>query len=312
MLRIVFMGTPNFSVPILEALIENYEVVGVVTQPDKLVGRKRELVKTPVKKVAEKYGIPVFQPIKIREDYQGIIDLNPDLIVTAAYGQIVGTKLLFSPKYKSINVHGSLLPKHRGGAPIQRAIMNGDKTTGITIMYMAKGMDSGDMLAQKEIEILDTDTSSTLFERLSLVGRDLLLEVIPKLINNEIVPIKQDESLVTYSYNILPEEERIDFSKDATSIYNQIRSLLDEPCAYFNFKGFDSDTDRIKVVEAKIGSITTFKEPGSIVGKSKKYFTIACGNGTTLDIYKLQPFGKNKMSATDFINGGLRKYWKEN
>ena len=311
MLRIVFMGTPQFSVPILEALIEKYEVVGVVTQPDKLVGRKKELVKTPVKVVAEKYGIPVFQPIKIREDYQNIIDLNPDLIVTAAYGQIVGTKLLFSPKYKSINVHGSLLPKHRGGAPIQRAIMNGDKTTGITIMYMAKGMDSGDMLAQKEIEILDTDTSTTLFDKLSIVGRDLLLEVIPKLINNEITPIKQDESLVTYSYNILPSEEKIDFSKDATSIYNLIRSLLDEPCAYFNFLGFDSDTDRIKILEAKVGSIITDKEPGSIVSKSKKYFTIACGNGTTLDIYRVQPFGKNKMSATDFINGGLRKYWKE-
>lgn len=311
MLKIVFMGTPKFSVPILEALIEKYDVIGVVTQPDKLVGRKKELVYSPVKVCALEHGIKVIQPTKIRKEYQEIIDLNPDMIVTAAYGQIVGKELLEFPKYKCINVHGSLLPKHRGGAPIQRAIMNGDVTTGITIMYMAKGMDSGDMLSQRSIEILDTDTSSTLFDKLSLLGRDLLMETIPLLIEGKITPVKQNEVEATYSYNIDPSEEQIDFNKDAKVIYNQIRSLLDEPCAYFNFIGFDDNTDRIKVVEATVGDIVTDKAPGMVVSKTKKYFTIACGNGTTLNIHKLQPFGKKVMNASEFINGGLRKYWKE-
>lgn len=311
MLKIVFMGTPDFSVPILEALIDKYNVVGVVTQPDKIVGRKKELVAPPVKECALKHNIPVFQPVKIRKEYQDILALDPDLIVTAAYGQIVGEELLNYPRYKCINVHGSLLPKHRGGAPIQRSIMNGDKETGITIMYMAKGMDSGDMLAQRSIEILDTDTSSSLFSKLSLIGRDLLMETIPLLIENKITPIKQDESLVTYSYNIMPCEEQIDFSKDAKSVLNQIRALLDEPCAYFNFIGYPDPTDRVKVLEAMVGEINTNKAPGEIVSKTKKYFTMACGNNTTINILKVQPFGKKAMNASDFINGGLRKYWKE-
>ena len=311
MLKIVFMGTPNFSVPILEALIEKYSVVGVVTQPDKIVGRKKELVAPPVKECALKHNIPVFQPVKIKKEYEDILALDPDLIVTAAYGQIVGEKLLNYPKYKCINVHGSLLPKHRGGAPIQRSIMNGDKKTGITIMYMAKGMDSGDMLAQRSIDILDTDTSTSLFSKLSLIGRDLLMDTIPLIIENKITPVKQDESLATYSYNIMPEEEKIDFSKDAHTILNQIKALLDEPCAYFNFIGYPDPTDRVKVVDATIGDSNTNKAPGEIVSKTKKYFTLACGNNTTINILKLQPFGKKVMNASDFINGGLRKYWKE-
>ena len=312
MLKIVFMGTPEFSVPILDALNKEYDVIGVVTQPDKYVGRKKELTFSPVKKYAIEHNLKVFQPVKIRTDYQEIIDLEPDLIVTAAYGQIVGTKLLYAPKYKSINVHGSLLPKHRGGAPIQRAIMNGDKITGITIMYMEKGMDSGDILSQEELVIEDLDTSTTLFNKLSILGRDLLMKTIPLLVEGKITPQKQDESMVSYSYNILPEEERIDFSKDAKDVYNLIRSLLDEPGAYFNFIGFEENTDRIKVLEAKVGTVLTDKLPGQIVTKSKKFFTMACGNGTTIDIYRIQPFGKKPMPSSDFINGGLRKYWKEN
>ena len=311
MLKIVFMGTPNFSVPILEALIDKYNVVGVVTQPDKIVGRKKELVASPVKECALKHGIQVFQPTKIKNQYQDILALEPDIIITAAYGQIVGEELLNYPKYKCVNVHGSLLPKHRGGAPIQRSIMNGDQETGITIMYMAKAMDSGDILSQRSIKIEDTDTSTTLFSKLSILGRDLLLETLPLLIDNKIEPIKQDESLVTFSYNLMPEEEQIDFSKDARSIFNQIRSLLDEPCAYFNFNGYPDATDRVKVLEATVGEAFTDKAPGEIVSKTKKYFTMACGNNTTLNIHKVQPFGKKPMNASDFINGGLRKYWKE-
>lgn len=311
MLKILFMGTPSFSVPILEALIEKYDVIGVVTQPDKEVGRKKILTPSPVKECALKHNIKVYQPLKIRAEYQELIDLNPDIIVTAAYGQIVGTKLLFSPKYKAINVHGSLLPSYRGGAPIQRSIMNGDKYTGITIMYMEKGMDSGDILAQTRVDIADNETTTTLFEKMSYAGRDLLMDVLPKLIEGKITPIKQDESKVTFSYNILPEEERIDFNNDAKTIYNQIRALLNEPCAYFNFIDFPDDVDRMKVHWAEVGKESTTLPAGSVVSKSKKYFTMACGNGTTLDIYKIQPCGKNVMDAASFINGSLRKYWKE-
>ena len=218
MLKIVFMGTPEFSVPILEVLYNTYDVVGVVTQPDKLVGRKKELQMSPVKKFALEKGLKVLQPVKIREDYEDIMSLNPDLIVTAAYGQIVGMKLLNSPRFKSINVHGSLLPKHRGGAPIQRAIMNGDKVTGITIMYMAKKMDAGDILAQKELKIEDTDTSTTLFNKMSLLGRDLLMETIPSLVEGLITPIKQNDEEATFSYNLESTEEEIDFTKDAKVI----------------------------------------------------------------------------------------------
>ena len=308
MLKIVFMGTPDFSVPILEALYNTYDVLAVVTQPDKIVGRKKELQKSPVKIFAEEKGIKVFQPVKIREDYEEIMNLGADLIVTAAYGQIVGMKLLNSPRFKSINVHGSLLPKHRGGAPIQRAIMNGDKVTGITIMYMAKRMDAGDILSQREIEILDTDTSSSLFKKMSLLGRDLLMETIPNLISGNITPIKQNEMDATFSYNIESVEEQIDFTKEACVIERTLRALLDEPGMYFNFRGFTDQSDRIKVYNAKIGTSLHNTEPGEIVSVSKKYFTMACGNGTTLDIYEVQPVGKKRMSATDFINGGLKKY----
>ena len=311
MLKIVFMGTPEFSVPILDALNNTYDVVGVVTQPDKMVGRKKELQKSPVKVYAENHNLKVFQPVKIREDYEEILALNPDLIVTAAYGQIVGMKLLNAPKYKSINVHGSLLPKHRGGAPIQRAIMNGDKVTGITIMYMAKKMDAGDILAQKELEILPTDTSTTLFKKMSLLGRDLLMETIPNLISGNITPIKQVEEEATFSFNIESHEEEIDFTKEATVIERTLRGLLDEPGMYFYFKGFNDPNDRIKVYNAKIGTLSHNKEVGTIVSVSKKFFTMACGNNTTLDIYEVQPVGKKKMPSCDFINGGLKKYRKE-
>ena len=311
MLKIVFMGTPEFSVPILEALYNTYEVVGVVTQPDKLVGRKKELQMSPVKKFALEKGLKVFQPVKIREDYEDILALNPDLIVTAAYGQIVGMKLLNAPRFKSINVHGSLLPKHRGGAPIQRAIMNGDKVTGITIMYMAKKMDAGDILAQKELEILDNDTSTTLFNKMSLLGRDLLMETIPLLIDGKITPIKQDDEEATFSYNIESTEEEIDFTKEAIVIERTLRALLDEPGMYFYFNEFNDPNDRIKVYDLKVGTLSHNLNPGEIVSVNKKYFTMACGNNTTIDIYEVQPVGKKRMKAVDFINGGLKKYRKE-
>ena len=310
MLRIVFLGTPEFAGEVLKGLIESkqYDIVGVVTQPDKIVGRKKELQMSVVKKIALDNNIPVFQPLKIREDYQNIIDLKPDLIVSAAYGQIVGTKLLYAPTYKSINVHGSLLPKYRGGAPIQRAIENGETTTGITIMYMEKGMDSGDILAQKSVEIEATDTSTTLFKKLAIVGRDLLLEVIPKLINQEIIPIKQNEEEVTFAYNLKPEEERIDFNKEAIVIYHKVRSLLDTPMAYFCFKGKEDINDHIKVLACEVVDGYHEQENGEIYKINKNDFIMTCGNHTLLKILKVKPTGKKEMSAKDFINGGINKY----
>ena len=302
-LKIVFMGTPMFSVPILEALIEKYDVIGVVTQPDKEVGRKRILTPTPVKECALKHNIPVYQPKKIRKEYQEIMALNPDIIITAAYGQIVGMELLNSPKYRSINVHGSLLPKYRGGAPIQRSIMNGDKYTGITIMYMEKGMDSGDILSQRSLEIEDTDNNETVFEKMSYLGRDLLLETLPLLIEGKITPIKQNEDEVTYAYNILPEEELLDFSKDAKDVFNHIRALSPQPGAYFLLKG-----EKIKIFSSLVTDLTHNEEVGSIINVSKKGFMIACGNHTVLDILEIQQTGKNRISARDFANGALRKY----
>ena len=302
-LKIVFMGTPNFSVPILEALIEKYDVIGVVTQPDKEVGRKRILTPSPVKEVALKHNLKLFQPKRIRKEYKDILELNPDLIVTAAYGQIVGMELLNSPKYRSINVHGSLLPKYRGGAPIQRSILNGDLKTGITIMYMEKAMDAGDILSQRELPILDSDNNETLFEKMSLLGRDLLMETIPLLIEGKITPIKQNEELVTYAYNIEPSDEVLDFTKDARSIFNHIRALSPAPGAYFTL-----NDEKIKIFSSKLTDLTHNVKEGTIINVSKKGFMIACGNNTVLDILEVQQTGKKRMQARDFVNGALRKY----
>ena len=302
-LNIVFMGTPQFSVPILEALIEKHNVIGVVTQPDKEVGRKRILTPSPVKECALKNNIPVYQPTKIRKQYQDILTLNPDIIITAAYGQIVGMELLNSPKYRSINVHGSLLPKYRGGAPIQRSIMNGDEFTGITIMYMEKGMDSGDILNQRQLKIEDEDNNETVFEKMSYLGRDLLLETLPLLIDGKISPKKQDESQVTYAYNILPEEELLNFDQNARSVFNHIRALSPAPGAHFYLKG-----EKIKIYSSKLTDLTHNEVNGSIINVSKKGFMIACGEGTVLEILEIQQTGKNRISARDFANGALRKY----
>ena len=247
--------------------------------------------------------IPVFQPENIRKDYQPIIDANPDLIVTAAFGQIIGTKVLNYPKYRSINVHASLLPKYRGGAPIHYSVINGDSETGVTIMYMEKAMDAGDILSQRAIPILEEDTTGSMFEKLSLVGRDLLMETIPSLINGEITPIKQNPDEVTYAYNITKEEEYLDLNKEANILYNQIRGLLPVPGAYMMLKG-----DNIKVYSAKVSDMSHNKEVGTIINKTKKYFTVACGNKTALDIYELQVSGKKRVFASDFVNGGLAKY----
>lgn len=297
-LKIVFMGTPDFSVPVLEALIKNYKVKAVVTQPDKLVGRKGVLTPPPVKVCALKNDILVLQPRKVREEYQEIIDLEPDLIVTCAYGQIIPKELLDCPKYGCINVHASLLPKLRGGAPIHHAIIDGYKNTGITIMYMAEGMDDGDIIKQSSIVIEDTDTSSSLHDKLSILGSELLIEVLPSILNGTNERIKQNEEEVTFAYTIKPEDEKIDFSKSEREVFNQIRGLAYFPGAYCMFEG-----KRLKIWEAyTTENFFSNCLDGEITAIYKDGFGVKVSNGEIV-VTKVQKEGKGIMKATDFING---------
>ena len=295
-MRIVFMGTPEFSCNVLNGLIENYDVVGIVSQPDKEVGRKRILTPTPTKEIGIKNNIKVIQPIKIREDYESVLEMKPDLIVTCAYGQIIPEEILNCPKLGCINVHASLLPKYRGGAPIHRAIINGDTETGITIMYMDKGMDTGDIISMEKIEILDSDNLETLSNKLSVLGRDLLLKTLPSIIDGTNDRIKQDESLVTYAYNIKPEEEKIDFNKSAKDIHNLVRGLSPMIGAYFMMDG-----NRVKVFKTRIGT-EKFDNIGVINKIYKDGIGISCGDGEII-LEEIQPFGKKKMDVCSYLNG---------
>ena len=300
-MRIVFMGTPKFSVPILEALIKEYEVVLVVTQPDKEVGRKRVLTPSPVKELALSNNIEVFQPVKIKEDYQKIIDAKPDIIITAAYGQIIPKVILDYPKYKCINVHASLLPKYRGGAPIHWAIINGDEYAGVTIMYMAEKMDAGDIITQDKL-LIESDNTTILTDRLSILGRDLLLKTIPLIVSNNIEPIKQNESDVTFAYNISKEDEKINFNNTCIMVYNQIRGLSDIPGGYCTYNDkkvkIYSSTYEIKDINGEIGEIVDIN----------KRLGIKVKNGVIYPL-TIQLEGKNKMSIKDFYNG-MPNYFK--
>ena len=226
MKKIVFMGTPDFSVPILQNLIQSeYEVVLVVTQPDRPKGRKKTLTAPPIKVEAEKQQIPVFQPEKLTDAYEEIIAYEPDLIVTAAYGQLLPNALLEAPKYGCINVHASLLPELRGGAPIHYAIMQGKKETGITIMYMAEKLDAGDILTQVKVSIDEKDHVGTLHDKLSQAGAQLLIKTLPQLFANQINPVAQDDQQATFAANIKRAQERIDWYQSNEEIYNHIRGL---------------------------------------------------------------------------------------
>lgn len=301
MTSIVFMGTPSFAVPILQELINhNYEIKKVVTQPDRPVGRKRILTASPVKEEAQKHQIDVLQPEKINgsEEMEEIISLEPDFIVTAAYGQFLPDKLLNSAKFGAINVHGSLLPKYRGGAPVQYSIMKGEKETGITIMYMVNKMDAGDILSQKSIPITIDDDTSTMFEKLSLIGSDLLIDVLPKLLRQEIMPKKQDEKEVVFSPNIKPGEEKLDIKQSAFLINAKIRALRPNPGAYITMNG-----KRTKIWDTKLTGLKSDGEPGTVYDKTKHSLKIVTGNNDVLEILSLQPSGKPKQKITDYLNG---------
>ena len=297
-LKIVFMGTPDFSVPILEALIKNYKVKAVVTQVDKQVGRNGKIAKPPVKIVAEENNILVIQLTKVRDQYQEIIDLEPDIIITCAYGQILPKELLDYPRLGCINVHASLLPKLRGGAPIHRAIINGDTKTGITIMYMAPGMDDGDIIVQKEIEISEIDTASTLHDKLSKLGSELLMETLPSIIDGTNKRFPQNNDEATFAPIIKPEDEHLDFNQNTKQIYDKIRGLNSFPGAYFNLDG-----KRFKVYESMIVSEYF---PESINGEIVKIYKEGIGIKTedgVIVLTVIKPEGKNKMSAKSYING---------
>ena len=292
------MGTPDFAVPVLEGLIENYNVVGVVSQPDKEVGRKRILTPTPTKEVAIKNNIPVIQPIKIRKDFQEVLDLKPDLIVTCAYGQIIPKEILDCPILGCINVHGSLLPKLRGGAPIHHAIIDGYDETGITIMYMDEAMDSGDIISQRSIKIEDSDNVGLLWDKMSLLGRDLLLETLPSIIDGTNERIKQDESLVTFGLNIKREEEHIDFNKTSREVFNQIRGLNPWPSANAIL-----DDQEMKIYSSVIGDRTfNNKTNGEICDVTKKGISVKTEDGEII-LTDIKPFGKKRMDAYSYVNG---------
>lgn len=296
-LKVVFMGTPTFSVPILESLIKECNVILVVSQPDKEKDRKGHLLETPIKKLALANNIEVYQPAKIKEEYQYIIDKQPDIIITCAYGQIIPEALLNYPKYGCINVHGSLLPKLRGGAPIHHAIINGDKETGITIMYMDKAMDSGDIISQKILPILPEDNLDTLYEKMSLLGANLLQETLPDIIAGKNNRIKQDEKLVTFGYNITKEEEKINFNNSSLKIHNQIRGLSSIPGAYCYL-----DEKRLKIYASTLTNDKSKDTPGTI-SKIDKTGIYLSTKDNLLKITDIKLEGKKRCLVSDFVNG---------
>lgn len=303
MTSVVFMGTPAFAAPILEGLIQtdDYEVLAVVTQPDRPVGRKRILTPSPVKEVALKHGIEVLQPQKLSgsEEMQRVISLAPDLIVTAAFGQFLPTKLIAAAKVGAVNVHGSLLPKYRGGAPVQYAIMNGDQETGVTIIYMVKKMDAGDMLAQAKLPIGPHDDTGSIFAKMSILGRDTLLATLPKLVAGELVAQKQDESQVVFSPTIKPEEEKLSLTLSAKQIDWKVRALRPAPGAYFeNFNG-----KRTKLWDVTPLAETTSLPAGTVVAVTKHELKLAAADGSVYQVNELQPAGKPRMQVTAYLNG---------
>lgn len=296
-MKIVFMGTPDFAVNVLQGLIDNYEVVGVVSQPDKRIGRHQVLTNTPVKELALKYDIPVFQPIKIKEDYEDILNLNPDLIVTCAYGQIIPKAILDYPRLGCINVHASLLPKLRGGAPIHKSIIDDYGTTGVTIMYMDVKMDSGDIISQREVKILDSDNLESLHDKLSEVGTSLLLDTLPSIIDGTNSRTKQNEDEVTYAYNIKREEEHIDFSMTSREVFNLIRGLCPVPSSNAVL-----DEKEMKIYKSTISSKKYNGEYGEIVDVTKEGIVVKTGDASII-LTEVKPFGKKKMDANSYVNG---------
>ena len=295
-MNIIYMGTPDFAVPALRRLYESRHTVSAVfTQPDKPQGRKMVLTPPDVKVCAEELGIPVYQPasFKSEEPLEIIRKYNPDVIVVAAYGKLLPKAVLESAKYGCINIHGSLLPKYRGAAPIQQAVLNGDKVTGVTAMQMAEGLDTGDILTAIETEIGENETSGELFDRLSILGGDLIIRSLDMLENGEIKPIKQDESKATHTSKIDKSLCPIDFTKSADEVHNKVRGLNPWPVATAELCG-----KRLKIYSTKICEKSG--RAGTII--STKPLIVACGSGS-VEIIELQPEGKKRMTSAAFLAG---------
>lgn len=300
MTTIVFMGTPDFSVPVLERLLEDgYTILAVVTQPDRPVGRKKTLTPPPVKAAAIKHGLPVLQPEKLSKSAElaQIIDLKPDLVVTAAYGQLLPNELLEAPEYGCINVHASLLPELRGGAPIHYSIVRGKLETGITIMYMAEKLDAGDIISQAAVMIDENDNTGTLHNKLSVIGANLLSETVPAIINGTSSRTPQDESKATFAPNIRRSDEKIDWSRSGEELYNQVRGLCPWPVAYTTL-----NEAVIKVWKSEKVTNTS-GVPGTVLSIAEDGIVTATGSSTALKITELQPAGKKRMSARDYLRG---------
>ncbi len=306
--RIVFMGTPTISANCLRGLIEHgFNIVAVITQADKKVGRKEIITKSPVKLVAEEYNIPVYTPIKIRLDYEFLKEINPDLILTFAYGQIVPQGVLDIPRLGCLNLHGSLLPKYRGASPIQAALFNNEEVTGVTLMEMIKQMDAGRMYAKKEVRIEKDDNATSLFNKIGDAGLELALEALPKYVDGLLEGVPQDESLVSFCGIIKPEDEKIDVNCSAKTIYGLIRGLSDNPGAYLYL-----DEAKIKIYKADYVSGEYSGENGEIIQADKNGLLMKCHDGA-IKILELQKEGKKRMDYRSFINGNqnlLHRYFK--
>ena len=294
-LKVVFMGTPLFSVNVLNALANNYDVVLVVTSPDAYVGRKKILTPCPVKRRAIELGIPVISPVKVSVDYEDIVNVKPDVIITCAYGQIVSKDILDIPKYGCINIHASLLPKYRGGAPIHYALINGEEETGVTLMYMDEGMDTGDMLVSERIKIEDNDNIETLSNKLSVLGSKMIVNYLEGIINGKIVGVKQDNDKATFARIIKRSDEHLDFNVSNRDVYNKFRALSPSP-----LPNFIMDDTEIKIAECELSDEEG--DASKIINEGKDYFIIGCMSGS-IKVTKIKPSGKNIMSVRDFKNG---------
>ena len=297
--KVLFMGTPDFALPSLDALCNAYGVCAVVTQPDKPKGRGYVLTPPPVKVYAAEHGIPVYQPPTLKGGAfeSELKEIDPDIIVVSAFGQILPEYVLNYPKYGCINIHGSLLPEYRGAAPMQRAIIDGKKQTGITTMYMAKGLDTGDMLEKAVVDIDNDDNFETVHDKLASLGAKLILSTVDKLIKGEIVPEKQDDAKATYASKIEKSDCLIDFTKSAKEIHDRIRGLSPFPLAYSYLDG-----RMIKFLRSEIADTETDADCGKVISLDGGMIVISCGEGA-IGISALLPEGKTRMSAADFIRG---------
>ena len=299
MSKIIFMGTPDFSTKVLEMLIAEHDVIAVVTQPDRPVGRKKVMTPPPVKKVALEHDIKIYQPEKLKDsaELEELLTLDADLIVTAAFGQLLPESLLNAPRLGAINVHASLLPKYRGGAPIHQAIIDGEEKTGITIMYMVKKLDAGNIISQKAINIEEDDNVGTMHDKLSFLGADLLKDTLPSIINETNDSIPQDDSEATFASNISREDERINWNQSAQDIHNHIRGLSPWPVAYTTMDDKNLKLYSSHIISGKNG------DPGKIIETTKKAIIIGTGSNDAIALTEMQLAGKKRMLVANYLSG---------